>query len=58
MVAAGFQIQSVERYAFRIPPLDPTKPHVIGIARRSAPASTANARGAQAVAQLRGAPSD
>jgi SAM-dependent methyltransferase len=58
MVAAGFQIESVERYAFRIPPLDPPKPHIIGIARRSAPASSANGRWAQPVAQLRGAPSD
>jgi SAM-dependent methyltransferase len=36
IVAAGFQIESVERYAFGIPPLDPNKPHIIGVARKPA----------------------
>jgi SAM-dependent methyltransferase len=34
MRAAGFEIRSLERYNFRIPPLDPPKPHVVGIAHR------------------------
>jgi SAM-dependent methyltransferase len=34
MVAAGFQIERLERYSFGIPPLDPKKPHVIGVARK------------------------
>lgn len=34
LLAAGFQIESIERYDFRIPPLDPPKPHIIGLARR------------------------
>ncbi len=32
MLAAGFQIESLDRYNFRIPPLDPQKPHIIGTA--------------------------
>jgi SAM-dependent methyltransferase len=32
--AAGFQIEAIERYDFRVPPLDPPKPHIIGVARR------------------------
>jgi SAM-dependent methyltransferase len=36
MLDAGFEIESLERYNFRIPPLDPPKPHVIGIARKPA----------------------
>ena len=36
MLDAGFQIQSLERYNFRIPPLDPPKPHIIGTARKPA----------------------
>jgi len=31
---AGFEIESIERYRFGIPPLDPPKPHIIGRARR------------------------
>ena len=34
MIAAGFEIEWLERYSFGIPPLDPKKPHVIGVARR------------------------
>ncbi len=34
MRAAGFEIRSLERYSFRIPPLDPAKPHIIGTATR------------------------
>jgi hypothetical protein len=36
MRAAGFEIESVARYSFRIPPLDPPKPHIIGVARKPA----------------------
>jgi ubiquinone/menaquinone biosynthesis C-methylase UbiE len=32
--AAGFAIERCERFTFRIPPLDPPKTHVLGIARR------------------------
>jgi ubiquinone/menaquinone biosynthesis C-methylase UbiE len=32
--AAGFEIEGCERFSFRIPPLDPPKTHVLGIARR------------------------
>jgi hypothetical protein len=32
--AAGFVIEQRERFTFRIPPLDPPKTHVLGIARR------------------------
>ena len=32
--AAGFRIESLERYSFGIPPLDPKKPHIIGVARK------------------------
>jgi ubiquinone/menaquinone biosynthesis C-methylase UbiE len=35
---AGFAIESIDRFTFGIPPLDPPKPHILGIARR--PAST------------------
>jgi hypothetical protein len=31
---AGFAIERCERFSFRIPPLDPPKTHVLGIARR------------------------
>ncbi len=31
---AGFEIGSMDRYSFRIPPLDPAKPHIIGTAVR------------------------
>jgi SAM-dependent methyltransferase len=34
MLGAGFQIERLERYSFGIPPLDPKKPHVIGVARK------------------------
>jgi hypothetical protein len=33
--AAGFEIQRCDRFSFRIPPLDPPKTHVLGIARRT-----------------------
>ena len=33
---AGFQITSLKRYRFRIPPLDPPKAHIIGAARKLA----------------------
>ena len=36
--AAGFAIESCERFTFRIPPLDPPKSHVLGVARRARPA--------------------
>jgi ubiquinone/menaquinone biosynthesis C-methylase UbiE len=32
--AAGFAIESCERFTFRVPPVDPPKTHVIGVARR------------------------
>jgi ubiquinone/menaquinone biosynthesis C-methylase UbiE len=32
--AAGFTIERADRFAFRIPPLDPPKTHVLGVARR------------------------
>jgi ubiquinone/menaquinone biosynthesis C-methylase UbiE len=35
--AAGFAIERCERFTFRIPPVDPPKTHVIGIARRVQP---------------------
>jgi SAM-dependent methyltransferase len=31
---AGFEIETVKRFTFAIPPLDPPKPHILGIARR------------------------
>jgi ubiquinone/menaquinone biosynthesis C-methylase UbiE len=31
---AGFTIEQWERFSFRIPPLDPPKTHIIGVARR------------------------
>jgi ubiquinone/menaquinone biosynthesis C-methylase UbiE len=31
--AAGFAIETCERFTFRIPPLDPPKTHVLGVAR-------------------------
>lgn len=31
---AGFVIERCERFAFRIPPLDPPKTHILGVARR------------------------
>jgi SAM-dependent methyltransferase len=36
MRSAGFEIESLDRYSFRIPPLDPPKPHIIGTARKPA----------------------
>jgi SAM-dependent methyltransferase len=36
MRSAGFEIESVDSYSFRIPPLDPPKPHIIGTARKPA----------------------
>ena len=35
VTAAGFVIEREERFAFGIPPLDPPKTHVLGIARRT-----------------------
>jgi len=35
LVAAGFVIEREERFAFGIPPLDPPKTHVLGVARRA-----------------------
>jgi ubiquinone/menaquinone biosynthesis C-methylase UbiE len=32
--AAGFTIERCDRFTFRIPPLDPPKTHVLGVARR------------------------
>jgi hypothetical protein len=32
--AAGFAIERCDRFTFRIPPLDPPKTHVLGVARR------------------------
>jgi SAM-dependent methyltransferase len=32
--AAGFEIERCARFGFRIPPLDPPKTHVLGVARR------------------------
>ena len=32
--AAGFAIERCERFTFRIPPVDPPKTHVLGVARR------------------------
>jgi len=42
--AAGFAIESCERFTFRIPPLDPPKTHVLGVARsaRRAPGRAAD----------------
>jgi SAM-dependent methyltransferase len=34
MLDAGFEVECLDRYSFRIPPLDPPKPHIIGIARK------------------------
>jgi SAM-dependent methyltransferase len=34
MIDAGFGVESLDRYSFRIPPLDPRKPHIIGVARK------------------------
>jgi SAM-dependent methyltransferase len=34
MLAAGFEIESIDHYTFRLPPLDPPKPHIVGIARK------------------------
>jgi ubiquinone/menaquinone biosynthesis C-methylase UbiE len=35
--AAGFAIEQCDRFTFRIPPLDPAKTHVLGVARRLQP---------------------
>ena len=32
---AGFEVGSIERFTFGLPPLDPPKPHVLGIARKT-----------------------
>jgi ubiquinone/menaquinone biosynthesis C-methylase UbiE len=32
--AAGFTIERCDRFSFRIPPLDPPKTHILGVARR------------------------
>jgi SAM-dependent methyltransferase len=32
--AAGFAVEHCDRFTFRIPPLDPPKTHVLGVARR------------------------
>ena len=42
--AAGFEIVCCERFAFRIPPLDPPKTHIIGVARRADSAPRAPGR--------------
>jgi SAM-dependent methyltransferase len=34
MLTAGFQIEQLDSYSFGIPPLDPNKPHIIGVARK------------------------
>jgi SAM-dependent methyltransferase len=36
--AAGFELVRCDRFSFRIPPLDPPKTHILGVARRSASA--------------------
>lgn len=42
--SAGFAIERCERFTFRIPPLDPPKTHVLGVARRTqAPGSRPDA---------------
>jgi SAM-dependent methyltransferase len=48
--AAGFAIESCERFTFRIPPLDPPKTHVLGVARcaRQAPGHAADRSAAAA----------
>jgi ubiquinone/menaquinone biosynthesis C-methylase UbiE len=47
--AAGFAIESCERFTFRIPPLDPPKMHVLGVAR-SAPRAPGHAASQPAAA--------
>lgn len=42
--AAGFEIVRCERFTFRIPPLDPPKTHIIGVARRADSAPRAQER--------------
>jgi SAM-dependent methyltransferase len=42
--AAGFEIERCERFSFRIPPLDPPKTHIIGVARRAGNAPRAQER--------------
>lgn len=42
--AAGFEIVRCERFSFRIPPLDPPKTHIIGVARRAGTARRAPER--------------
>jgi hypothetical protein len=32
---AGFAIGRCDRFSFRIPPLDPPKTHILGVARRT-----------------------
>ena len=34
IAAAGFTIERCDRFTFRIPPLDPPKTHILGVARR------------------------
>jgi SAM-dependent methyltransferase len=31
---AGFEVEHIERFTFGVPPLDPPKPHILGIARK------------------------
>jgi ubiquinone/menaquinone biosynthesis C-methylase UbiE len=42
--AAGFEIVRCERFVFRIPPFDPPKTHIIGVARRADGAPRARER--------------
>jgi len=34
LAGAGFEVERIERFTFGIPPLDPPKPHILGLARR------------------------
>jgi ubiquinone/menaquinone biosynthesis C-methylase UbiE len=34
IASAGFEVIRCEQFSFRIPPLDPPKTHIIGVARR------------------------
>jgi ubiquinone/menaquinone biosynthesis C-methylase UbiE len=38
IAAAGFAVERCDRFTFRVPPLDPPKTHVLGVARRLQPA--------------------
>jgi hypothetical protein len=46
---AGFAIKSIDRFTFGTPPLDPPKPHILGIARRPGPALVDNVTPQQAI---------